>query len=231
MVKSVAQNSPHALLSCQSLAVKRQGRLLYAGVGFSLLEGGVLLVVGRNGSGKTTLIRHLSGLLQGQGVVLFRDAPITQGADYAGQALYLGHRDAVKLEASVLHNLRFWAEIAGEPMLLPAAIHYFGLEPYLEMPCAQLSAGWRKRVALARLLVQPAALWLLDEPYTHLDDEAARLLGGLIESRTRKGGAVVIAAHHLPQGALGGVQHPQVLRVEDFAVWDSGEGGDVSDAA
>ncbi len=169
--------------------------------------------------------------MHGGGTVCFRDTPIVHGADYAGQALYLGHRDAVKLEVSVLHNLRFWMEMAGEPMLLSAAVHYFGLEPYLDMKCTQLSAGWRKRVALARLLLQPAALWFLDEPYTHLDDEAVRLLGGLIESRTRKGGAVVLAAHHLPPGALGGVPHPLVLRVEDFAVRESGEGADVFDAA
>lgn len=213
----MAEKPLKPILSCEGVTYSREGRVLFERLGFSLLEGGVLLLVGRNGCGKTTLLKRLAGLLTSEGEVRFKDAAIAQGADYAGQALYLGHRDAVKPEATVYDNLAFWAELAGEPMLLPAALHYFGLEAYLDVPCAQLSAGWKKRVALARLLVQPAALWLLDEPYTHLDDESVHLLGGLIESRTRKGGAVIIAAHHLPPGALGGVQHASVLRVEDFA--------------
>lgn len=211
------------LLTCTGLACRRQGRMLFSSLGFSLLEGGVLLVVGRNGCGKTTLLRRLAGLSEGEGEVTRPE-----------RLLYIGHKDAVKGEATVEANLRFWAELAGEEMLLPAAIHYFGLEFYLDVPCNQLSAGWRKRVALARLLTNPAELWLLDEPYTHLDDEASRLLGGLIESRVRKGGAVVMAAHHLPPGALGGLQHCPVLRVEDFAgmtePWEEDTGAYVSDA-
>lgn len=214
----MAENSLPPVLSCEGLACTRQGRVLFERLGFSLLGGGVLLLVGRNGCGKTTLIKRLAGLLTGDGGVYFKGAAIAQGSDYAGRALYLGHLDAVKPEATVYDHLAFWAELAGEKMLLPAALRYFGLETYREVPCALLSAGWRKRVALARLLVQPAALlWLLDEPYTHLDDASVRLLGGLVESHARRGGAAVIAAHHLPPGALGGTRHPSVLTVENFA--------------
>jgi heme exporter protein A len=195
------------LLSCTGVSCARQGRALFHDLGFSLLEGGVLLLRGRNGSGKTTLLKYLAGLFEGAGCVTRPD-----------NTLFLGHKDAVKLEMSVEENIRFWAELCGEKLLLDAAIHYFGLAPWLDIPCHQLSAGWRKRVALARLLTNPAFLWLLDEPFTHLDDEAVRLLGGLIAGRARKGGAVVLSAHHLPPGALGGQTHAQEMFVEDFSM-------------
>lgn len=199
---------PHTpLLTCEGLACIRQGRRLFSHLGVSVLEGGVLLVRGRNGSGKSTLLRCFAGLMESEGRV-------GRSANF----LYLGHKDAVKMESTVADNLRFWAEINGETMLLSAAIDYFGLEPFLDVPCHMLSAGWRKRVALARLLTHPAPLWLLDEPYTHLDEEAVRLLGGLVETRVRKKGAVVMAVHHLPPDALGEVRHVSVLNVEDFCV-------------
>lgn len=207
----MSEKSEKALFSCDSLAFSRQGARLFGGVGVSLLEGGVLLVVGRNGSGKTTLLRCLAGLLPAEG-------RITRPRHF----LYLGHADALKPHATVHANLRFWAALGGEPMLLAAAIEYFGLEPFLEMPCHQLSAGWKKRVALARLLTHPAALWLLDEPYAHLDAEGVALLGGLIEGRVRKGGAVVMAVHYLPPGALGEVRRPCVLSIEDFTGEEAG---------
>ncbi len=199
------ENPSQSLFSCERLACSRQGRVLFAGVGVTLLEGGVLLVVGRNGCGKTTFLRCVAGLMPAQGSIEKPD-----------RLLYLGHADAVKPEATVLQNLLFWAELDGEAMLLPAAIQYFGLEPFLDMPCRLLSAGWKKRVALARLLTHPAALWIMDEPYAHLDEEGVALLGGLIQGRVRKGGAVIMAVHHLVPGALGDVVGPSVLHIEDF---------------
>ncbi len=175
-----------------------------------------MILTGRNGSGKTTLLKYIAGIGEGTGNISLMGTPIACGRDYEGHALYLGHRDAVKLQATVQDNLTFWANLYGEPMLIPAAIQYFGLDIYLDAPCYQLSAGWRKRVALARLITNPAALWLLDEPYTHLDEEAVHLLGGLIEGRVSKSGAVIMAAHHLPPGGLGRLQHASVIRLEDF---------------
>ena len=211
------ENRNSVLISCEGIACSRMGRTLFGSLGVSLMKGGVLLVVGRNGSGKSSLLRALAGLLPAQGRI-FRPEHF----------LYLGHHDAVKEEVTVEATLRFWAALGGEEMLLPAAIEYFGLAPYLEMSCARLSAGWKKRVALARLLTNPAPLWLLDEPYTHLDDEAVRLLGNLVESRARKSGAVIIAAHHLPPGALGRLEFAGVLNIEDFMPECV---SDVSDAA
>lgn len=205
------------LLSSESLRFERQRQPLFTGLGVTLMEGGVLLVVGRNGSGKSTLLKCLAGLIPVKGKVIRPQ-----------NLLYLGHADGIKLNASVEANVRFWAELSGEPMLTPAAMEYFGLNYYLDMPCHMLSAGWRKRVALARLLTNPAALWLLDEPYSHLDEEGVRLLGGLIESRVRKGGAVIMAVHHLPPGALGELGSVAVLQLEDFK---ERSGADVSDAA
>lgn len=201
--------------SAENLRVSRSGEVLFANLGFSLLEGGLLLVSGANGSGKTTLLKILAGLLPpDEGQVVWEGVQIKNPADYEGAALYIGHKNAVKLDATVAENLAFWADIAGDGMLLPAAIHYFQLEPYLYMPCWQLSAGWQRRVALSRLMTCPTPLWFLDEPATNLDAEGVMLLEELIRGRLSQGGLVIMAAH-AQVGSASNIPISQ-LRMEDY---------------
>lgn len=182
--------------SCEGLTCERGPRELFSGLGFSLLEGGLLLVTGANGAGKSTLLATLAGLLSPvAGGIQFGDVPIRDAADYESTCIYLGHHNALKPEATVLENITFWARMRGEEMLIPAAIHYFGLEPYLDYPCGQLSQGWQRRVALTRLMTCPAPLWILDEPGSNLDREGQALLAELIRVRTRQRGIVIMAAH------------------------------------
>lgn len=201
--------------SAESLACVRGGDELFSGLGFTLLEGGLLLVTGANGSGKTTLLKILAGLMPpDEGQVIWEGLTIHTPADYEGTALYVGHRNAVRLEATVVENMAFWADMSGNGMLLPAAIHYFQLEPYLHTPCWQLSAGWQRRLALSRLMTCPAPLWLLDEPATNLDAEGVVLLEELIRGRLRQGGLVIMAAHAKVDTASG-IAISQ-LNIQDF---------------
>ncbi len=170
--------------------------VLFEGLGFCLNEGALLLVAGANGSGKSSLLAIIAGLLPPRaGSIDWCDIPIHDPSDYESTCVYIGHKNALKSEATVLENISFWASLSGNEMLIPAAIHYFNLEQYLSYPCGELSQGWQRRVALTRLITCPAPLWLLDEPGSNLDRDGQTLLAELIRSRTGQGGIVIMAAH------------------------------------
>ena len=169
---------------------------------FSLGAGEVLVVTGDNGSGKTTLIRLLAGIITpSSGEIRLQ----------AGSTAYLGHALAIKDDLSALENLRFaWQFNRPEKMptaallqQLKAALNSAGLSRVAHQPARTLSAGQRKRCALARLLVADAPLWLLDEPYSNLDGGGIALVDGLLQRHLEKGGAAVVATHgeHRPGAA------------------------------
>lgn len=184
------------MLSCENLSCARDETPLFANIGFCLAPGALLLLKGPNGIGKTTLMRMLAGLIPADsGQVAWNGQPIQDNADYKRDMTYIGHKSAVKLDATVQENLSFWGKLFDREMLIPAAMAFYGLEALKDAPARQLSAGWQRRVALARLILAPAKLWLLDEPTNFLDDEAVALTGNLIESRVMQGGIVVVASH------------------------------------
>lgn len=201
------------MLSCGELACRRGGRVLFEGVGFSLAPGSLMLVRGPNGCGKSSLLLMLAGLLApAEGKILWKGEAISGNVEYQRALAYVGHRNAVKAAWDPQENLAFWAALHGTDMLLPAALRYFDLDRFAGTPCAALSAGWQRRVALARLILMPGAVWLLDEPGNFLDTEGAALAGSLIETRVRQGGIVLVATH-APEQAEGAL----TLNLEDFA--------------
>ncbi len=131
--------------------------------------------------------------------------------DFKRQLMMVGHKSAVKLDLTVEENLRFWGRLYGTEMLLPAALKFYNLGRYQETPCKELSAGWQRRVALARLIIAPCKLWLLDEPTNFLDEEAVLLTASLIESRVKQGGIVIAASHSMSSAVAS-----HVLSLEDF---------------
>jgi heme exporter protein A len=184
---------------------------LFSELGFCLKPASVLVLAGTNGSGKTTLLRCLAGLLlPSAGQVHWLGKNVQNNADYQASMLYIAHLNACKPELNVYDNVQYFAALKGTQMLVPAALQFFGLMPYVDMPVSQLSAGWQRRVSLARLLAIPAIVWLLDEPMTNLDQEGQRLLEGLIITRLRQGGIVIMTSH---QPVL---QNTQVLDMSDF---------------
>lgn len=208
---------PEPLLTVEGLSCVRRGRHLFENLGFSVMTGSVTVLAGANGCGKSSLLKIIAGLLTPQaGEVRFGERTIHAAADYDGDVLYLGHKNAVKPEASVRENIFFWAHITGNDMLAAMAMEYFSLGPWLDMPAGMLSAGWQRRVALSRLISMPAKLWLLDEPMSNLDADGMALLGELIQSRTSSGGAVMMVAHGLPESMAAAQQGLQVIQVADF---------------
>ncbi len=178
-------------LEAQDIAAFRGERLVLRGVSLAVPPGGALLLLGANGSGKSTLLRVLAGLKRPDaGAVLWMGT----AAD-PWPVAYLGHQDAVKPGLTATENLAFAARMGrGTARDALAALH---LLPLADLPARLLSAGQKRRLALARLVLSPAPIWLLDEPTLGLDTAAVACLGGLLAAH-RAGGGVVVTATHLP---------------------------------
>ena len=179
-------------LTATGLAAVRGGRPVFADLSFTLSPGELLAVTGPNGAGKSTLLRLVAGLLRPvAGTVVLEEA---EDAAIGANAHYLGHLDALKPGLTVRQNLDFWRLLWGGGDI-DAALEAVGLEPLGDLHAAVLSAGQRRRVALARLLVAPRPLWLLDEPATGLDASAEAGLGRLIADHLSGGGMAIAATH------------------------------------
>lgn len=186
-------------LVAENVHVHRGARAIVENVSFSLERGDALVVSGPNGAGKTTLLRALAGLLPlAEGTFsLDGDAEEVQGALH-----YIGHADGMKPALTAQENLAFWSAFlsTGAPGRSPReALKAVGLAHVAEFPVAYLSAGQKRRVALARLLVARRPVWLLDEPTTALDVAAQATFADVMRE-FRAGGGIVIAATHAPLG-------------------------------
>lgn len=187
-------------LEVKNLQCIRGDRELFTDLSFSLEAHQLMMLEGRNGSGKTTLLRALCGLyIADQGEILWHDETIKkQDEAYRCELLYLGHLNAIKADLSVLENLRINTLLAGESVpdsALMDALDTIGLYAFEDFPCSQLSQGQKRRVALARLLVSKATLWILDEPFVALDIAAVELLQSIIAKHVDNGGMVILTTH------------------------------------
>ncbi|MGE5758332.1 MAG: cytochrome c biogenesis heme-transporting ATPase CcmA [Sideroxydans sp.] len=188
------------MLEVGNLACSRGDHRLFAGLSFALHPGEIMQVQGANGSGKTSLLRTLCGFITPDaGEILWRGKNVSDlGEDYRAELLYLGHLNAIKDELSALENLQMSAGLAGysvtEQQAL-AALRRMGLQRREHLPVRVLSQGQRRRVALARLLIGDAHLWILDEPLTALDVGAVGLMQELIGEHLSKGGMTIFTTH------------------------------------
>jgi len=189
-------------LIAEDLACQRGERLVFRGLSFRLPAGGALVLTGANGSGKTSLLRLLATFIApAAGRLAWGEAPIA--ADLAGHRARLhlvGHQDGVKPALTPRETLRFWAAMRGlassrAALCIEAALAAFALEAVADWPCRWLSAGQRRRLALARLLAAPVPIWLLDEPTSALDHDNRLGLERLISTHRASGGRVVLATH------------------------------------
>ena len=179
------------------LTIERGGRQLFAGLSFEASAGVGLIVTGPNGAGKSSLLRALCGFLplEAGGFALEGGDPERTVGE---QAHYLGHADGVKGALTAGENLAFAAAMLGGRSSREAeraALARMGLAHVIDFPARLLSAGQRRRVALARLLIADRPLWLLDEPATALDAAAQAALAAIMRERLRSGGIIVAAAH------------------------------------
>jgi heme exporter protein A len=186
-------------LIAEKLSATRGGRILFAGLSFSVAGGEALLVTGPNGAGKTTLLRTLAGFLTPETGQLRLDGSGAE-ASIAEQCHYVGHANAVKLSLTVSENADFWGGfLGGGGDRRDAAFATFGLEALRDIPTGYLSAGQRRRAGLMRLVLAPRPIWLLDEPTSSLDRAGQEMLADVVNAHLA-GGGLVVAATHLPLG-------------------------------
>ncbi|TLY59811.1 MAG: cytochrome c biogenesis heme-transporting ATPase CcmA [Gammaproteobacteria bacterium] len=187
-------------LDVENLHLWRGDRHVLRGVSFSLSRGECLQVTGPNGSGKTSLLRTLSALMYPEeGRVLWRGQDVRADlAAFHGALAYLGHEPPLKGELSARENLRYWIGVRRRigSRALEAALELVGAGALCDRLVRTLSAGQRRRVALAGLALLMVPLWLLDEPTTNLDREGQQLVADLIAEQRARGGMVVAALHH-----------------------------------
>jgi len=200
------------LLEARAIALWRGEHHLLRGVSFSLRAGELLQLTGENGAGKTSLLRVLCGLLPAEsGDILWRGVSIREGRDaYHRNLMYLAHLNALKLDLTADENLESSVGLRRQTTRAEreAVLAELGVARCIDLPVRVLSAGQRRRVAFARVLLARAPFWILDEPTTNLDVGGIALIERLISRHLASGGSVLTAAHH---GLLSG--HPQVRQL------------------
>ncbi len=182
----------------QDLSCIRQDRVLFAQLSLQLHRGQLLQIQGKNGAGKSSLLRILAGLAQpDDGLLYYKAKPLAHSLPaYCGNLCYIGHQSGIHEQLTALENLGFWRAASGlNPADDWALLAQLGLAGLEDVPCRMLSAGQQRRVSLARLWLTPAVIWILDEPFTALDQAAIGLLQQHMLDHLNNGGAIILTTH------------------------------------
>jgi heme exporter protein A len=197
MDKNSANTPP--LFAAVELRCVRGDRELFSDLSFEMQAGDILHISGANGSGKTSLLRILAGLHTPEAGDVHWEGHSIQSAraQFLGNLQYVGHLGGIKAELSPLENMRYFAALALQPAqaATDSIIERLGLAGFEHEPAYRLSSGQRRRIALSRLLLNPARLWILDEPFTAIDARGSELLIQMVDAQLQSGGMVAFASH------------------------------------
>ena len=196
----MGQTAFNLFVTADNLSPERAGMPIVTGVSFSLVPGDALIVRGSNGAGKTTLLRALAGfsrLNSGELRFQLEGEPAHQKDIESDHIHYLGHENGLCSKLSILENLTFWARFltTQKPSANPEILSQIGLGAKAHVPAGQLSAGQQRRLAMARLITVPRALWLLDEPATALDHQGQGLMQDIAAQHRAQGGIIITTTH------------------------------------
>lgn len=187
------------MIETQALQIGRGDRILFQALDLKLEAGVALHLLGANGAGKTTLLETLAGLRRPRGGRI--------SSIQASQLHWLGHRDGLALELSPLENLKFWCALNAAPQdAIGDALQALDVHRLRFRPCGRLSAGQRRRVALARLLLQQRPLWLLDEPLAALDRAGISAFEQLLGAHLAAGGSAIFSSHQSLSADIAGLR-------------------------
>jgi heme exporter protein A len=185
----------------EQVEVSRGERSIFDGIAFDVPAGKALVVTGPNGSGKSTLLKAIAGFLQ-----ISAGKIRLEGGDpeksLGEHCHYLAHANALKPQLSVHENLSFWQGFLGAGLEISQALEAVGLSGIGDLPAGYLSAGQKRRVAIARLLVTSRPVWLVDEPTSALDAASEARFAAIVDRHLQQGG-IVVAATHQPLGLEG----------------------------
>ncbi|MFI3123317.1 MAG: cytochrome c biogenesis heme-transporting ATPase CcmA [Methylococcales bacterium] len=184
-------------LEARELSCIRDERVLFSDLNFTLKSGQILLIEGRNGAGKTSLLRILTGFRKPEsGDLFWSDERIDNTQEFYQDTAYIGHNNGLKDTLTAEENLRYAQSLAITTLSIDNAMEQVGLNGYQETLVRFMSAGQRRRLALARLLCTHKPLWILDEPFTSLDRASIKLFEQFIEIHANQGGLVIMTSHH-----------------------------------
>lgn len=188
-------------LTIENLSVKRGLRTIISDLSFHIKDHEGLLLTGPNGSGKTTLLRSLAGFIEPSKGSICLEGGLPE-AEVGEQCHYIGHKNGIKHGFTVSENLNFWLKYLGESNSMndkEKALEIFELTNLVDIPAGMLSAGQKRRLGLARLVMIKRPVWLLDEPSVSLDAHSVTILAKVVEDHIR-GGGIAMAATHIPLG-------------------------------
>lgn len=185
-------------LNATELTLFRGDRCLFKRLSFALNPGELLLLEGRNGSGKTSLLRAIAGLLELEsGTIYWNESPLNQARqEFQNSLVWMSHRVGFKGDLTLVENLQYEAKLRPQSTLdFDDILKQLDLGKLRRLPMRSLSAGQQRRVALARMLMSSAPLWMMDEPASNLDSEGRKLAVDLLQKHLRGGGMAIVAAH------------------------------------
>lgn len=212
---SISTDSTHACLTLSQVCCHRDDRMLFGGIDYTINAGDIVQITGQNGTGKTTLLRAIMGLMPDyDGDILWQGQNINDARyDFTQQLLFIGHLAGIKKSLTPRENLHFLSHLQGavNAERIDYALEQVGLYGYEDTLGHQLSAGQYRRVALARLYISQAPIWILDEPYTALDSDAVKRLEALFIAHARQGGCILFTSHQTPT-----IESLRVLSLADY---------------